>query len=30
MMTIRNMISKDLMKKAEKTYSNYDEIYKSF
>ena len=30
MMSIRNMISKDLMKKAEKTYSNYDEIYKSF
>ena len=30
MIAIRTGISKDLMKKAEKTYSNYDEIYKSF
>lgn len=30
MMSIRKMIEQDLMKKAQKTYSNYDSIYDAF
>lgn len=30
MMSIRRMIEQDLMKKAQKTYSNYDDIYDAF
>lgn len=30
MMSIRKMIEKDLMTKAQKTYANYDDIYDAF